>query len=89
MVWVSNRSGAPIDVQITNATGGDAGVFNIPAFAVESGPLNHWQRGGDEVAMIMRIGQPPTMIPVGMNAYVIVFVDNALVNQNFIANPLA
>jgi hypothetical protein len=29
------------------------------------------------------------MIPVGMNAYVIVFVDNALVNQNFIANPLA
>jgi hypothetical protein len=55
MVWVSNRTPEPIDVSITNKTGGNNSNFtilpDIPYHGIavpETWDHNHWERKGAE-----------------------------------------
>jgi len=88
MVWVSNQSGVPITVRITNNTGGVNNVFQILPGAPENFDDNHWRRGGDELATVALIGGSRVDVAVRKDAYVRVFADSILAIQDFSSIPL-
>ena len=81
MVWVSNHTAEPIDVSITNKTGGDGSNFTVlPAIpyhglgAPETWENNHWERKGAET-LTAKVGGKEVKFEVQKDDHVNIYVD--------------
>lgn len=77
MVWVSNQSGADINVSITYA-GAPASVFPVAAVGLESFATNHWGRdaASSETAYVHVGGTTVTVPDVHGNDFLIIYRDS-------------